>query len=144
MTCLFSSSFSSAGTLHLPSSLRLIPDEFRTEKHASLFQVNPSINGCDVNAKASASGLVSLPTNNKSKSISTKPSSLAVLAISKFLPVNDFRSPWSCLSPKAETTAIADKSEFLSSSAIDARYAIPPAQISVPPSIPYFHEFMTF
>ena len=48
-----------------------------------LFHVNPSMNGCDVNAIASASGLVSLPTNNKSKSISTKPNSFAVLEISK-------------------------------------------------------------
>ena len=144
ITCLFSSSFSSDGTLHLPSSLRLTPDDFSSEKHASLFQVNPSINGWDVNASASARGLVSLPTNNKSKSISTKPSSLAVFAISKFLPVNDFLSPWSCLSPNAATTANADKSEFLSSNTSDARYAIPPAQMSSPPLIPYFQEFMTF
>jgi len=46
-----------------------------------------------VKARASAKGLVSLPTNNKSKSISTKPNSFAILAISKFLPVNDFLSP---------------------------------------------------
>ncbi len=49
--------------------------------------------GADVKAIASESGLVSLPTSSKSKSISTKPNSLAVLAISKFLPVNDFLSP---------------------------------------------------
>ena len=69
------------------------PEEFRSDKHASLFHVSPSINGCDVNASASGSGLVSLPTKSKSRSISTNPSSFAVLAISKFFPVNDFLSP---------------------------------------------------
>ena len=58
--------------------------------------------------------------------------------------MSDFFSPWSCLSPNAETTAMDERSEFFSSRAIDARYAIPPAQISVPPSIPNFHELMTF
>ena len=65
ITNFFSSSLNSAGTLHLPSSFNSIPDEFRTDKHVSLFHVNPSMNGCDVNARASANGLVSLPTNNK-------------------------------------------------------------------------------
>ena len=65
ITNFFSSSFSSAGTLHLPSSFSLIPDDFRIDRHVSLFHVNPSINGCDVNAMASASGLVSLPTSSK-------------------------------------------------------------------------------
>ena len=38
-------------------------------------------------------GLVSLPTNNKSKSMSSNLCSFAMLAISKFFPVNDFFSP---------------------------------------------------
>ncbi len=115
INALFSSSESSAGTLHLWPSLSLIPAEFIKERQASLFQVNPSINGWDVNASASGRGLVSLPTNNKSKSISSNPSSFAVFAISKFFPVKDFFSPWSCLSPKADTTAIGERSTFLSS-----------------------------
>jgi len=35
ITSLFSSSFSSAGTLHLPSSFNWIPDEFRGAREAS-------------------------------------------------------------------------------------------------------------
>ena len=76
-------------------------------------------------------------------STSSIPSPFAVSAISKFFPTNDLRSPWSCLSPRAATTAIVERSELPSSSATDARYAMPPADISLPPSIPYFHAFIT-
>ena len=139
----FSSCSKSAVTLHLAPSLSLIPAELRIDIHALLFHVNPSMNGCEVNASASEIGLVSLPTNSRSKSISTNPKFFAFVAISRFFPVKDFFSPWSCLSPNAETTAILDRSWFSFAKDTAARYAIPPAQISTPPSKPNFHALIT-
>ena len=139
----FSSSDNSAGTRHLPFSFSGIPEELSNAKQELLFQVSPSMNGCEVNASASDSGRVSLPTRSRSKSTSICPLDFAVLRISKFLPVNDFLFPLSCLSPIAEITAMAARSSFFLLSDFDAKYVIPPAQISKPPSIPNFHALIT-
>ena len=139
----FSSSDSSAATRHLPPSFSGMPADVSRAVHAPRFHVSPPMNGRDVAASASGRGLVCLPTSSRSMSTSKRPCETALSCMASFLPFMERRSPWSCLSPRAATTATAARSALRGSTASAARYDIPPPHTSDPPSMPNRHALTT-